>query len=374
MDRGKRDPICGMQGKWTAHGEVFCSLHCVEEFERTRGLAHAQAVKTGKVTVAAVLRSMLYMAMVMTLAVGWYWPMTQDLSMALWAYVRMVAPAFLLGIAIAGVIDVFVPRELISSFLGRGGYGDVLRASAMGFAASSCSHGCLALSVELYKKGASQAAFLSFLLASPWASLPVTLLLVRLFGLKGLLIVALAYMVAVTTGLLAVRLTKAGWLPQNPATRIAHAGEGVGLLKSNFKKYAHPRVMIPRVALAAQGLLAMTLPWVALGIFISAVAGTYLSGGIGSYLGKWAWGPVFSLLSASLVEVCSEGSAPVAFEIFKHTGALGSAYVFLEAGVVTDLTEISLVAANAGHRSAAALLLLALPQVLLFGYLLNSFF
>ncbi|MEK7330417.1 MAG: permease, partial [Candidatus Eisenbacteria bacterium] len=46
----------------------------------------------------------------------------------------------------------------------------------VGFLASTCSHGCLALTIELYRKGASTPAVVSFLLASPWASMSLTLL------------------------------------------------------------------------------------------------------------------------------------------------------------------------------------------------------
>lgn len=299
-------------------------------------------------------------------------PALAPLAQALREYFYLVAPAFLAGLALASVIDVFVPREIVSSFLGRGGFGDVWRASVLGFLASSCSHGCLALSVELYKKGASCAAFLSFLLASPWASLPVTVLLLRLFGWKGLLIIGLAFAVSLITGMGVVYLSRRGWItgpaPAAPQTTVFWKE----LLWANLRANAKPRVFLPQMAQSAASLLGMILPWVALGILVSALAGTYAAHGMQMYLGKSLWGPPLTLLAASLIEVCSEGSAPVAFEIYRNTLALGSVFIFLEAGVITDITEISLVAANAGRRAAWALVLLSLPQVLLLGYLLNA--
>ena len=48
---------------------------------------------------------------------------------------------------------------------------------------SACSHGILAISMQLYKKGASIPSVITFLLASPWANFPVTILLFGFFGL-----------------------------------------------------------------------------------------------------------------------------------------------------------------------------------------------
>ncbi|MCM8776580.1 MAG: ATPase, partial [Candidatus Omnitrophica bacterium] len=64
--------------------------------------------------------------------------------------------------------------------------------------------------------------------------------------------------------------------------------------------------------------------------------------------------------------------APLAFEIYRQTGALGNSYVFLEAGVVTDITEVGLVWSNIGKRTALAMLTFAIPQIVLIGWLFNQ--
>jgi hypothetical protein len=76
---------------------------------------------------------------------------------------------------------------------------------------------------------------------------------------------------------------------------------------------------------------------------------------------------------ATIIEVCSEGMAFLAFELYKQTGAMGNAFVFLMAGVVTDLTEISLVWKNMGWKSAVMMILITIPQVVLVGYVVNLF-
>lgn len=80
---------------------------------------------------------------------------------------------------------------------------------------------------------------------------------------------------------------------------------------------------------------------------------------------------ILTLLFATVIEVCSEGSSPIAFEIFNNTGALGNAFIFLMAGVATDYTEIGLLWSNIGKRTALWLPVIAVPQILLLAYFLT---
>jgi uncharacterized membrane protein YraQ (UPF0718 family) len=54
----------------------------------------------------------------------------------------------------------------------------------LGTALSTCCHGILAISIQLYKKGASIPAIITLLMAAPWANFPMTILLVIFFKLE----------------------------------------------------------------------------------------------------------------------------------------------------------------------------------------------
>ena len=88
-------------------------------------------------------------------------------------------------------------------------------------------------------------------------------------------------------------------------------------------------------------------------------------------MGPTTLGLLVTLLVATILEVCSEGTAPLAFEIYRQTAALGNAFVFLMAGVVTDYTEIGLLWTNVGKRVAIFLPLITVPQVIALGILAN---
>jgi uncharacterized membrane protein YraQ (UPF0718 family) len=71
--------------------------------------------------------------------------------------------------------------------------------------------------------------------------------------------------------------------------------------------------------------------------------------------------------------VCSEGSSPLAFEIYSQSGAFGNSFTFLMAGVATDYTEIGLIWSNIGKKAALWLPIITVPQILVLGYLFNVF-
>jgi len=119
----------------------------------------------------------------------------------------------------------------------------------------------------------------------------------------------------------------------------------------------------------------MILWWSLIGMGIASFAGAYIpTNFFQRYMGPTLLGIFATLTLATIIEVCSEGSAPMAFEIFKQTGALGNSLVFLMAGVATDYTEIGLLWHNVGRKTAIWLPIVTVPQVILAGFLANMLF
>ena len=307
-------------------------------------------------------------------------PFLQPFSNAFGSYVKMIALPVGLGLVGGGLIDRFVPKEYISKLLARTQKRTVFYATGLGLLASACSHGILALSMELHKKGASGPAVISFLLASPWANFPVTLLLVGLFGWRGFLIILAALIVALTTGLMLQRLDRLGWIEKNKFTVPLDASFSVGShLKDRFKNYrpSFPQLRKDFLAIGRGTfeLAEMVLGWVTFGVVLASLAEAYIPAHIfHSYLGPSLGGLVVTLAVATVLEVCSEGTAPLAFEIYRQTKALGNSFVFLSAGVITDYTEIGLVWQNLGKKTAIWMVLMGVPQILILGYLFNRLF
>lgn len=295
-------------------------------------------------------------------------------------YFREIWWAVLLGFLIGGLIDRFIPREYVVALLAKPKKRTILYSVSFGFLMSACSHGILALSIELHKKGASVPTVVSFLLASPWANLPITFMLIGFFGLKALYIIAGALAIAFITGMVFQFLDKKNLIEKNKNTILLSEDFSVSKnIQSRFRAYSWSTQQVSedvREVLKGAFILAdMVLWWLLLGIVISSLASTFIPGEIfRQYMGPSLLGLLATLGLAMVMEVCSEGTAPLAFELYKQTGAFGNAFVFLMAGVVTDYTEIGLIWSNIGRKAALWLPVIAVPQALILGIIANYLF
>jgi len=283
------------------------------------------------------------------------------------------------GLLLGGLLDRYIPESYVSKHLARPGKSTVFYAVGFGFLMSTCSHGLIALSMELHRKGASGPAIVSFLLASPWASLPITLLLFGLFGAKALLIILGALTIAVVTGLIFQALDRAALIEKNKHTIAVR--EDFSIRKDLYRRWRGYRFSwqgaagdARAIARGAWALAGMTMSWTLVGLVIACLASAFVPETFfHRFLGPSVLGLLATLAFAAVLEVCSEGMAPVAFELYRQTGAFGNAVAFLMGGVVTDYTEIGLIWQNIGRRTAIWFLAVSLPQVFLLGFLLNYF-
>jgi uncharacterized membrane protein YraQ (UPF0718 family) len=119
-------------------------------------------------------------------------------------------------------------------------------------------------------------------------------------------------------------------------------------------------------------LAKMVLWWLIIGMIMASFARAFIPNHIFiTYMGPTMLGLMITLFFATILEVCSEGSSPLAFEIFNQTGAFGNSFTFLMAGVATDYTEIGLIWHNIGRKTALWLPIITVPQILILGFLFN---
>jgi uncharacterized membrane protein YraQ (UPF0718 family) len=295
-------------------------------------------------------------------------PALEKLNESLLSYLGIIWWAVLLGLFLGGLIDHFVPSAIIYRLLGSGRKRSIPYAVGIGFLMSACSHGILAIAIQLYKKGASVPSVVTFLLASPWANLPVTILMFGFFGMGAAFFIGGAMLIALATGFIYMGLEQIGWIETNRYEKSSESADW-----SNLKNFWSSK-SLTGVTAGMVSLSNMVLWWIMIGIMAAALIGAYVPEHIfAEYLGPDLAGLSLTLLFATVIEVCSEGSSPIAFEIFNKVGTLGNPFVFLMAGVVTDYTEIGLIWANIGKRAAILLPIVTVPQVLLLGMLFNSY-
>jgi uncharacterized membrane protein YraQ (UPF0718 family) len=311
---------------------------------------------------------------------SFFLPVFVPFRQGLLGYLKTIWWAVALGLFLGGIIDYYIPREYISKILSRRKASTIFNSVFLGFLMSACSHGILALSIQLHKKGASNPAVVSFLLASPWANLAVTLMLFSFFGLKALFIIISAMIVAINTGFIFMFLEKKNLIEKNK--NIVEVSEQFSILSDLRIRMKNYRFGLNTLFTDSKGIIRgalaladMVLWWIILGVFIASIAGAYIPVHFfHRFMGPTLLGIIVTLLLATIMEVCSEGSSPLAFEIYKQTGALGNSLIFLMAGVATDYTEIGLLWTNVGRRTAIWLPVITVPQIVIIGYLTNHIF
>jgi hypothetical protein len=289
----------------------------------------------------------------------------------------------LVGFLVGGIIDYFIPNEYVEKYLSRHRKRTIIYSIIFGFLMTACCHGILAIAVELYRKGASTSAIVAFLLASPWANLPITILLFGFFGTKAFLIIIAALIIAFITGVIYLKLEKKGWVECDKCK----LGEDIALhedfsiiqdIRRRIREYKFTKTNVKNAfkgTISGSWTLAkMILWWILIGMTFAALANAYIPENLfRDYMGPSLLGLAVTLLLATVIEVCSEGSSPLAFEIFNKTGAFGNSFVFLTSGVITDMTELGIIWHNIGKRAALWLPIITIPQSLLIGYLFNIF-
>lgn len=271
-----------------------------------------------------------------------------------------------------------VPREFVMSVLGtRTGVTGVARATLAGVLLDLCSHGILMVGSKLYERGASAGQVMAFLIASPWNSFSMTLILISLIGFGWTMgFIVLSLVVAIITGLIFDMLVKRGMLPSNPNRAD---------LRADFKFWPEAKTALGKVDwsfafirdTAINGLKEskMVVRWLLFGIVLASGLRVFIDADdFAQYFGPTILGLGATVFFATVLEVCSEGSSPIAADIFNRGGSAGNAFAFLMAGVSTDYTEVMVLKdATKSWKIALFLPLITLPQVILIAYLINAF-
>ena len=273
-----------------------------------------------------------------------------------------------------------IPQEMIMATLGRGGtFRGVARATFAGLLLDLCSHGILMVGTKLYQKGASLGQLMAFLIASPWNSLSLTIIMFTLIGWQWtLLYIGLSLLIGLVSGMIFDRLVAKGVLDANPATLEPSEDETPPSIGPELKKLIGSMQFTPAVIISVlkDGFRdsKMVFRWLFFGLVLATLIRAFVPLDTYSALfGPTLVGLLLTLVAATIIEVCSEGSTPIAADLVIRAGAPGNGFTFLMAGIATDYTEIMVLKdLTKSWKIALYLPLVTLPQVLILGWILNQ--
>ena len=301
----------------------------------------------------------------------WY----ATLALSIFELVNTIWWGIVIGILMVSVLS-RIPREFVISILGkRCGLNGILRATAAGVLLDLCNHGILMVGSKLYERGASIGQVMAFLIASPWNSFSLTLILIALIGLWWTLgFIICSVLIAIITGLIFDALVSNGRLPPNPQQVDLPEGfqfwkeAKLGLTSTSYSWSFLKAMLVDGIKESR-----MVMRWIFFGVLLAGLVRALVSTeNFGTFFGPTIAGLGLTIIAATIIEVCSEGSTPIAADLLTRANAPGNSFAFLMTGVSTDYTEIMVIKETTkSWKISLYLPLLTVPQILLVAWLVN---
>ena len=364
---------CGPAEKPSPQKASSC---CGSEAESTCGEASGKASFDYLLWVSFGLAAILYVSYGLNWNADIEW--LEHLGHGVFDLLNTMWWGVVIGALFVGVLA-RIPQALILSVLGRGGsVKGIVRAALAGVLLDLCSHGILMVGMKLYQKGASAGQVMAFLISSPWNSFSLTIILIALIGLPWTLaFIGLSMVIALITGYLFDHLISKGILPANPHTDTSSFDDDYKFWPEASKGW---RTIDWSFGLVGEILWdgfkgsRVVLRWLLFGVLLAALIRTFVSLDMfQTWFGPSVIGLIFTLIAATVIEVCSEGSTPIAADLVTRAQAPGNGFAFMMAGVATDYTEIMVLKdTTRSWKLTLFLPLLTLPQVVVVALVLNG--
>jgi len=292
----------------------------------------------------------------------WFAELTLDrFLLEFWRILLELSPSLLLGLLIAGILHVFLPRNLIKRRLSKPGLKGVFEAVLIGVPMPLCSCGVIPTAMGLRKDGASRGAVTGFLISTPQTGVDSILVSATFLGWPfALFKVIAAFVTGMIGGTLANALDKknvrdenADWKPEEEDTPSKNR-------------------LVEVFRYGIFELLGSIDLWIVIGLVASVLITILIPPGS---LSQFSWigglgGMLLVLLIALPMYVCTTGSVPIAASLITAGMPVGTALVFLMAGPASNVATIGAVYRVLGGKVLAVYL----GTVATFSMLLGLFF
>jgi uncharacterized membrane protein YraQ (UPF0718 family) len=339
-----------------------------------------------------------------------------------WQLFLLSAPWLMLGLLIAGLLNVYLPENLLSKHLGKEGFWTTVKAALIGAPLPLCSCGVIPAAIGLRRAGASKSATTAFLVSTPETGVDsVSVSYILLGPFMAVIRPIAAICSAIVAGVLVGRESKDD---KKGSFKIGRSSKyesdccnktGVAVVSStcsdtqvntaqqqsnhsknnenekplsdsccssNIEK-AEPACcttdpvkqigqwskLKTAISFSCNKLLEDTMKWLLIGLFFAALVQTYVPE---SFLSQWGSG-VLAMLVVILVSIpmyiCATASTPIAAGLLMSGLSPGSVLVFMLAGPATNIATLGVVANELGKRALAAYLIGVIGVAVVFGFL-----
>jgi uncharacterized membrane protein YraQ (UPF0718 family)/regulator of protease activity HflC (stomatin/prohibitin superfamily) len=351
-----------------------------------------------------------------------------DVLAETWGLFFLAAPFILLGLFLAGLLQLLLSTRQVVRWLGGVGLSSVAKAAALGIPLPVCSCGVIPIAIALRRKGASSPASLSVIISAPESSVESIALTWGLLGpIMAVARPVAAFLTGGLAGVFAIAADAGGEAPDagtssggssGTAFSVSSGGAGEAKTASHLEDedYIGPRLFwrslrewfssggrrqAEKAPVPGEGELPSetpsppTLPigeigrriahraltrsldeiafWLVIGLLVAgALAAAIPDDLIGTGLGSGLIPMLLLLLVAIPIYSCAVESTPIAAALIAKGFSPGAALVFLLAGPAVNAPSILLVARHFGSKVLRVYLLSVVVGSLILGLLLDA--
>lgn len=292
---------------------------------------------------------------------------------SVWTFVEAMAPYLVLGLLLAGIMHVFLPKDFIYKHLAKKGLGSVFKGSLLGVPMPLCSCSVIPVAQHIHKSGASKGATLSFVSSTPSTGVDS---ISALWGLMGpiytLFKVILAFL--------------GGWITGFIVSWVDSTDEQNKVERPEEPKFTTATTVNPSsISMSFGDRLKSALSygfidlfedfakWLFIGTMIGGALEFILPANLGMLENVWLSYLIVVVVSMPLY-VCATGSIPLALALLAQGFSPGSALIFLTLGPVSNAATFSWLWGNFGVRITAIYFSVLASLSIASAYIMDLFF
>jgi len=286
----------------------------------------------------------------------------------------------LFGLAVSGLLRVFLSPSAVAIHLGTGRFRSVIKAGLLGIPIPLCSCGVLPAAVSLRKQGANAGATAAFLISTPESG--VDSIAVSYALLDPIMTIArpvAAFITSVVAGVAENLFKKGGSekidLPDLSCT-VDGCCDGIDCPPETHAQH-HTFVSKLKAGMhyALKEVWEDMASWFLLGLLLAGAITVFVPTDVMSkYLGGGIYSMLFMLAIGIPIYICATSSTPLAAALILKGVSPGAALVFLLAGPATNVTSLSVLFGVLGKRATVIYLGTIAVFALAFGLALDKIY
>ena len=282
----------------------------------------------------------------------------------MWSLCLEMAPFLLMGMAISGLISMFIDSRLILKHLGSKNFLSIIKSTVFGIPIPLCSCGVIPVAATLREAGASKGSTVSFLVSTPQTGVDSIFLTYGMLGPVFALFRPLAAFVSgIFCGLVINSFDDGAHHHLSNTDDESNANKPLVKRVESGLRYGFLSLPSDIVVPLFQGLIVAA----AIAIFIPPDF-------IAEYFSSNSYFMLIMMLIVSLpFYVCATASIPIAVVLMAKGVSAGAVFVFLMAGPATNASSIAVIKNILGRKTMYHFLLLTASTAIVFGLILDTF-